>query len=176
MHEHRPAVDRRTGLRAGAVVGLTAGLGGRLAPHSRGEVYQPWRVGDRGPAREPLLPHARPHHGPGRALHRQNDVAIGIENEGNYVSIDPPDALYQSLIGPCAFICQQYAIDPTQIFGHQDFQSTQCPGRVEGRLPDLRTQVAARPAHPGRCPDVTRRYPGRGGRVPLRSPEPSGDG
>lgn len=74
----------------------------------------------------------------------RNDVAIGIENEGNYVSIDPPDALYQSLIGPCAFICQQYAIDPTQIFGHQDFQSTQCPGRVEGRLPDLRSQVAAR--------------------------------
>lgn len=75
----------------------------------------------------------------------QNDVAIGIENEGNYVSVDPPAALYDKLIELCAFICQQYAIAPTQIFGHQDFNSgTQCPGRLEQRLPDLRTQVAAR--------------------------------
>ncbi|HVX47196.1 MAG TPA: peptidoglycan recognition family protein [Mycobacteriales bacterium] len=73
----------------------------------------------------------------------QNDVSIGIENEGNYVDVDPPDALYQSLIGLCAFICQQYGIAATEIYGHQDFNNTQCPGRLEGRLPDLRNQVAA---------------------------------
>ncbi len=217
MHENRPAVDRRTVLRAGAVVGLTAGLGARLAPRARAQVYEPeiascGQWGARPPSTAVTVLQQRPvkiivhhtalanstdysqahsydvareiqnlhmdqngwldsgqhftntrggwvtegRHGSLSSLMHghtmvqgahctgQNDVAIGIENEGNYVSVDPPDALYQSLIGLCAFICQQFAIDPTQIFGHQDFKSTQCPGRLEGRLPDLRTQVAAR--------------------------------
>ncbi len=217
MFNTTPALDRRTVLRAGAALGLTTGLGTRLAPMARATVQQPdiancatW--GARPPAGAVTVLEQRPvkiivhhtalanstdysqahsyavareiqdlhmdqngwldsgqhftnsrggwvtegRHGSLYALLHgqtmvqgahctgQNDVAIGIENEGNYVSVDPPDALYQSLIGLCAFICQQYAIDPTQIFGHQDFKATQCPGRLEGRLPDLRTQVAAR--------------------------------
>lgn len=72
----------------------------------------------------------------------QNDQGIGIENEGSYLDQQPPDALWQALITLCAYICQQYGIDPAEIYGHQDFNSTQCPGLIEGRLAELRTSVA----------------------------------
>jgi N-acetyl-anhydromuramyl-L-alanine amidase AmpD len=75
----------------------------------------------------------------------QNSQAIGIENEGTYVSIAPPAALYNQLVTLCADICVQYRLSPTQIFGHRDFASTECPGDVlYARLPQLRSDVAAR--------------------------------
>jgi hypothetical protein len=73
----------------------------------------------------------------------QNDQAIGIENEGTYLTEQPPQALWNSLITLCAFICQQYAIPATEIYGHNDFNSTQCPGLIHDRLPELRASVAA---------------------------------
>lgn len=74
----------------------------------------------------------------------QNGESIGIENEGTYTSVAPPAALYQALVHMCAHICQQYAIAPSQIFGHRQFSSTQCPGDVLfGLLPQVRADVAA---------------------------------
>jgi len=35
----------------------------------------------------------------------QNDQAIGIENEGTYLTVQPPTALWNSLVTFCAFIC-----------------------------------------------------------------------
>jgi hypothetical protein len=74
----------------------------------------------------------------------QNDQAIGIENEGTYLTGQPPQALWDSLIAFCAFTCQQYGIPATEIYGHLDFNSTQCPGLLHDRLPELRSAVAAR--------------------------------
>ncbi|MGB9376035.1 MAG: N-acetylmuramoyl-L-alanine amidase [Mycobacteriales bacterium] len=75
----------------------------------------------------------------------QNDVAVGIENEGTYTSVAPPAALYDQLVSMCAYICQQYAIGSSQIFGHRDFNSTECPGDVlYAKLPQLRSDVAAK--------------------------------
>lgn len=75
----------------------------------------------------------------------QNDKAIGIENEGLYTSVTPPAALYSKLVDMCAYICQQYGIAATQIYGHRDFLATQCPGDVlYGMLPQLRSDVAAK--------------------------------
>jgi N-acetyl-anhydromuramyl-L-alanine amidase AmpD len=74
----------------------------------------------------------------------QNNQAIGIENDGIYLDVQPPQALWNSLITFCAFTCQQYQIPPTEIYGHKDFNSTQCPGLLHGRLPELRASVAAR--------------------------------
>jgi hypothetical protein len=74
----------------------------------------------------------------------QNDKAIGIENEGTYTSATPPAALYDQLVQFCAYICQQYNIPSSQIFGHRDYIATACPGDVlYGMLPQLRTDVAA---------------------------------
>ena len=73
----------------------------------------------------------------------ENGNAIGIENEGTYLTEQPPQALWNSLVTLCAFICQQYAIPATQIYGHNDFNSTQCPGLIHDRLPELRASVAA---------------------------------
>jgi hypothetical protein len=73
----------------------------------------------------------------------QNDQAIGIENEGTYLTEQPPQALWSSLVTFCAFICQQYGIPPTEIYGHKDFNNTQCPGLIHDRLPELRSSVAA---------------------------------
>ncbi|WFE65514.1 peptidoglycan recognition family protein [Micromonospora sp. WMMD714] len=74
----------------------------------------------------------------------QNSQAIGIENDGIYVDVQPPQALWDSLVVFCAFTCQQYGIPASQIYGHRDFASTQCPGLLHDRLPELRTAVAAR--------------------------------
>jgi len=64
----------------------------------------------------------------------QNDQAIGIENEGTYLTGQPPAALWDSLVAFCAFACQQYAIPPTELYGHKDFNATECPGLLHDRL------------------------------------------
>ena len=72
----------------------------------------------------------------------QNIVAIGIENEGTYSTVDPPAALWNTLRETCAYICGQYGINPTEIYGHRDFKNTDCPGdQLYGMLPGLRTEV-----------------------------------
>ena len=74
-----------------------------------------------------------------------NDVALGIENEGTYSSVAPTTALWNRLIDLCAYMCQQYSIAPTRIFGHRDYNNTLCPGDVlYSRLPQLRDAVAAK--------------------------------
>jgi hypothetical protein len=73
----------------------------------------------------------------------QNVVAVGIENEGIYTGVDPPPALWNSLRDTCAYICAQYGIAPTELYGHRDFKNTACPGdRLYGMLPRLRGEVA----------------------------------
>lgn len=74
----------------------------------------------------------------------QNNEAIGIENEGVYTSVAPPAALYNQLVTLCADICRQYQLSPNVIYGHRDFNSTDCPGDVlYAQLPALRSAVAA---------------------------------
>jgi len=74
----------------------------------------------------------------------QNDVAVGIENEGTYTNVQIRDEHYDKLVRMCAYICQQYGIAPRNIFGHRDFDATQCPGdRLYARLPRLRDDVRA---------------------------------
>jgi hypothetical protein len=74
-----------------------------------------------------------------------NDHTIGIENEGIYVSAPVPGALFASLVSTCAWLCDQYGLDPyVAIVGHRDYvTSTVCPGDVlYARLPELRRRVA----------------------------------
>ncbi|MCK2243845.1 MULTISPECIES: N-acetylmuramoyl-L-alanine amidase [unclassified Crossiella] len=74
----------------------------------------------------------------------QNNVALGIENEGLYTSVGPTTAQWNSLVQLCKYMCAQYRIPASQIFGHRDFNNTACPGNVlYGRLPELRRSVAA---------------------------------
>lgn len=73
----------------------------------------------------------------------QNLVSIGIENEGTYSDTGPPGVLWDRLRDMCTYICRQYGIAPTEIFGHRDFKDTLCPGDVlYGMLPRLRGEVA----------------------------------
>jgi hypothetical protein len=73
----------------------------------------------------------------------QNAVALGIENEGTYTAVDPPAPLWDRLRELCAYLCGQYGIAPTEIYGHRDFKDTACPGdRLYGALPRLRKEVA----------------------------------
>lgn len=71
----------------------------------------------------------------------QNDQSIGIENEGTYLTVQPPEALWNQLVNLCAYICHQYGIPAKEIYGHKDFNNTQCPGLLHDRLPELRTAV-----------------------------------
>jgi N-acetyl-anhydromuramyl-L-alanine amidase AmpD len=74
-----------------------------------------------------------------------NDVALGIENEGTYMTVTPPGGQYAALVGLCAWLCAQYGIPATELYGHRDFNNTSCPGDVlYAKLPQLRADVAAR--------------------------------
>lgn len=80
----------------------------------------------------------------GAHCRNQNDKAIGIENQGNYMKDTPPAAMLATLKTMCAFICARYGIDPSDIFGHRDFDDTQCCGdRLYALLPSLRSGVAS---------------------------------
>ncbi|MEO6766665.1 MAG: peptidoglycan recognition family protein [Umezawaea sp.] len=74
----------------------------------------------------------------------QNDIAIGIENEGLYTAVEPRLEQWDSLVSFCAYTCEQYGIAPSQIDGHRDhYADTQCPGdKLYAMLPRLRQEVA----------------------------------
>ena len=75
----------------------------------------------------------------------ENGRAIGIENEGTYVTDTPPQDLLDSLVRLCATICRQYGLHAHDIFGHWDFRTTLCPGAQFYRLfPGVRRQVFRR--------------------------------
>ncbi|SOD64508.1 N-acetylmuramoyl-L-alanine amidase [Streptomyces zhaozhouensis] len=74
----------------------------------------------------------------------QNDVGIGIANEGAYHDgATPPAAQWDALVQLCAHAAWQYTIDPQEIYGHMDFGDTLCPGVFHEMLPQLRDEVAA---------------------------------
>ena len=75
----------------------------------------------------------------------QNTTGVGIENEGTYTSALPNTVLWDKLVDLCAYICQQYGISSSAIYGHRDFIATQCPGDAfYAKLPDLKAAVAAK--------------------------------
>ncbi|MDJ0342668.1 N-acetylmuramoyl-L-alanine amidase [Streptomyces sp. H10-C2] len=75
----------------------------------------------------------------------QNTVAIGIENEGTYSTVDPRSAQYAVLVDLITYICTQYGLRAYQIYGHRDFNNTECPGdHLYALIPQLRRDVAAR--------------------------------
>jgi N-acetyl-anhydromuramyl-L-alanine amidase AmpD len=73
----------------------------------------------------------------------ENGRAIGIENEGTYITETPPKQLLDALTELCVAIATQYHLGPNMIFGHWDFRATQCPGIAFYKLfPAIRRAVA----------------------------------
>ncbi|MDT0329745.1 peptidoglycan recognition protein family protein [Nocardiopsis lambiniae] len=75
-----------------------------------------------------------------------NSHTIGIENEGTYSTVAPPDALMRSLVDTCVWLCLVYRLDPEKaILGHRDYNATNCPGdELYAMLPQLRKDVTSR--------------------------------
>ncbi len=72
-----------------------------------------------------------------------NSVTLGIENEGTYVTVDPPIELVQSLINVVITCCFYNSVHSWNVKGHRDFNATQCPGdRLYAWLPTIRDWVA----------------------------------
>jgi hypothetical protein len=72
----------------------------------------------------------------------ENGNAIGIENEGTYITETPPEALLDSLVELCAAVCRQFGLHAWDIFGHWDFYTTDCPGIAFYALfPQVRSRV-----------------------------------
>jgi hypothetical protein len=94
----------------------------------------------------------------------ENGNAIGIENEGTYITETPPDALLDSLVKLCVAVCDQFRLNAWDIFGHWDFRlGTECPGAAFYRLfPTVRTRVLQEMGTPAssiparRWPDIWR--------------------
>jgi peptidoglycan hydrolase-like protein with peptidoglycan-binding domain len=73
----------------------------------------------------------------------ENGNAIGIENEGTYVTETPPEALTAALVRLCVAVCRQYGLHAYDVFGHWDFRETECPGAAFYRqFPALRRRIA----------------------------------
>ena len=73
----------------------------------------------------------------------ENGNAIGIENEGTYITETPTPMLLASLTKLCVAVCRKYGLHAYDIFGHWDFRETQCPGEAFYRqFPMLRRAVA----------------------------------
>lgn len=90
----------------------------------------------------------------------ENGNAIGIENEGTYVTETPPAALLDSLVELCTAVCRQFHLNAWDIFGHWDFRlGTDCPGIAFYRLfPQIRKRVLqSMGVSPAAAP--TRRWP-----------------
>jgi hypothetical protein len=114
----------------------------------------------------------------------ENSHTLGIENEGTYITLLPPAALWNSLVQTLAWLCGVYGLDPHgSIVGHRDYNNTQCPGDAfYAKLPKLRDDVAsAAGAHLSRLattPYVRTNLPGprtrgdHGPAVGAREPRP----
>ncbi|MDA0562982.1 peptidoglycan recognition protein family protein [Streptomonospora sp. S1-112] len=101
-------------------------------------------------------------HAVGAHVESYNDVAIGIENEGTYISASPTGALWESLVATCAWLCSAYGRPVSAIRGHRDFNATVCPGdRLYSMLPRLREEVGARLAAAGLQTLSTEELPAR---------------
>jgi N-acetylmuramoyl-L-alanine amidase/Putative peptidoglycan binding domain len=89
----------------------------------------------------------------------ENGNAIGIENEGTYITETPPQALLDSLVELCVAVCRTFGLHAWDIFGHWDFRWTDCPGiAFYARFPQVRARVlAAMDTPPEQIPD--RRWP-----------------
>jgi peptidoglycan hydrolase-like protein with peptidoglycan-binding domain len=75
----------------------------------------------------------------------QNEFAVGIENEGTYMTVAPRAEHYAALVELSVYICRQFGIRSYQIYGHRNFNATDCPGdKLYAMLPRLRADVAAR--------------------------------
>jgi hypothetical protein len=66
----------------------------------------------------------------------------GIEHEQKGDEPMTP-AQRQASIRLHVFICRRTGINPTQIFGHRDFNATECPGVLRNDLTAFRRDVAA---------------------------------
>ncbi|MFJ9552027.1 peptidoglycan recognition protein family protein [Streptomyces erythrochromogenes] len=81
----------------------------------------------------------------GSHCYGQNTVSIGIETEGTYTHVAPPEEQYEALVGLCTRLCRQYGLPASEIYGHRDFNATLCPGdALYASLPQLRYDVDER--------------------------------
>ncbi|MGY5031241.1 peptidoglycan recognition protein family protein [Streptomyces sp. 900116325] len=72
----------------------------------------------------------------------ENGNAIGIENEGTYITETPPEALLDALVDLCIVVCRKFDLNAWDIFGHWDFRETDCPGiAFYAQFPMVRTRV-----------------------------------
>ncbi|QSB04364.1 peptidoglycan recognition protein family protein [Natronoglycomyces albus] len=72
----------------------------------------------------------------------QNAQSIGIAAEGSYhTGAAIPGNQWGAMVVVCAYIMNKYNIPSSQIFGHQNYSATSCPGSWQQRLPQLRSAV-----------------------------------
>lgn len=73
-----------------------------------------------------------------------NADTVGIECEGTYNTVLPPQRLRDSLVKVCGWLCEQYDLNPYDaIVPHMKFNDTDCCGyKFAPTLPSLRRDVA----------------------------------
>ncbi|MDZ4290217.1 MAG: peptidoglycan recognition family protein [Prosthecobacter sp.] len=100
-----------------------------------------------------------------------NTTYFGIELEGdNRKEYAVTAQQWDALVELCAWLCRAGGITPnkTGIVGHMDVLAghTDCPGKMQQKLPDLRQQVAANLAKPP-SPDAAAPAPGPASKKPA---------
>lgn len=81
-----------------------------------------------------------------RGAHAGTDAgnrAPGVASEGSFQTKAMDSQQWDSLVSMCVALCQSCDIEPSQIRGHRDYVSTDCPGQwLYDQLDQLRKEVA----------------------------------
>lgn len=110
---------------------------------SRGGLILEGRTGSAGAARKGEV--LRGAHASG--VTKFNETYFGIELEGdNRAAYAVTDAQWAALVELCAWLCKWGSITTKTLVGHMDVLAghTDCPGKLQQKLPDLRKAINAR--------------------------------
>lgn len=110
---------------------------------SRGGLILEGRTGTAGAARQGQVP--RGAHASG--VTKYNETYFGIELEGdNRAAYSVTTQQWDALVELCAWLCKWGSLTAATIIGHKTVLAghTDCPGKMQEKLPDLRKAVTAR--------------------------------
>ncbi|YAL83756.1 peptidoglycan recognition family protein [Dermacoccaceae bacterium W4C1] len=77
--------------------------------------------------------------------HGMNTKSLGIEVDGNFMTVLPRDEQFEQVIDLCSYLCRRYGIKVGRIRSHREYDATDCPGdRFFERFGALRWHVQKR--------------------------------
>ena len=72
-----------------------------------------------------------------------NQTHLGVALVGNFEAERAPDDAIEAVAIECASLCAVTGVPSSEIYPHNRFRSTACPGLLAGQIPEIKRQVQA---------------------------------